>query len=55
MKTYAIWKDKKVIGYIQLTSEQASKLNSIKDIGLYFGFDQITNPEKYNESETLVS
>jgi hypothetical protein len=47
MKTYAIWKNKKVIGYIKLTEEQASILNNNKDIGLYFGFDKVTNPEKY--------
>lgn len=47
MKTYAIWKDKKVIGYIDLTEEQATTLNSNTEIGLYFGFDKVTNPEKY--------
>jgi len=46
MKNFAIWKDKKVIGYIELTPEQASKLNNI-NIGVYFGFDQVTVPEKY--------
>ena len=47
MKTYAIWKDRKVVDYIQLTEEQATHLNGIKDIGVYFGFDSKTNPKKY--------
>lgn len=47
MKTYAIWKNNKVIGYIQLTEKQVIILNSIEDIGLYFGFDKETRPEKY--------
>lgn len=47
MKTYAIWKDKKVIGYIELTEQQKELLNGIQGIGVYFGFDAKTNPEKY--------
>lgn len=47
MKKFAIWKDKQVIGYIELTEEQKNELNKIKDIGVYFGFDRTTNPEKY--------
>lgn len=47
MKTYAIWKDREVVDYIKLTEEQAAQLNSIKGIGIYFGFDPKTNPEKY--------
>ena len=39
MKTYAIWKDKEVVDYIQLTEEQVLQLNSIKEIGVYFGYD----------------
>ena len=46
MKTYAIWKDREVVDYIKLTEEQAAQLNSIKGIGIYFGFDSKTNPEK---------
>lgn len=49
MKKYAIWKDKEVIDYIQLTEEQVKQLNSIKGIGVYFGFDKTTNPEKYGK------
>lgn len=49
MKTYAIWKDKKVIGYIDLTEEQANMLNKNTETGLYFGFDRVTNPELYNK------
>lgn len=47
MEKYAIWKDGVVIGYISLTEAQKNKLNSIKEIGLYFGFDRTTKPEKY--------
>ena len=49
MKKYAIWKNGKVIDYIELTEEQARKLNGIHGIGLYFGFDKITNLEKYEQ------
>lgn len=48
----AVWKDKKVIGYIHLTDEQSEELNSLKDIGIYIGFDKVTNPQAYiNEFE----
>ena len=47
MKTYAIWKNKKVIGYVDLTEEQAKELNSNNETGLYLGFDRITNPKRY--------
>jgi hypothetical protein len=50
METYAIWKCHEVIGYIELTHEQKEKLNSM-DLGLYIGFDEITNPEKYSEQQ----
>ena len=30
-----------------ITEEQATHLKGIKDIGVYFGFDSKTNPEKY--------
>ena len=47
MKLYAIWKDKRVIGYINLTDEQANTLNDNKEMNLYFGFDEVTKPELY--------
>ncbi len=47
MEKYSIWKNKKVIGYINLTEEQAKELNNNKEIELYFGFDKVLNPEKY--------
>lgn len=47
MKRYAIWKNHKVIGYIELTEEQRQLLNGIPGIGVYFGFDKVTQPEKY--------
>lgn len=46
MKTYAIWKDRKVIGYIQLTKEQKNTLNNIDNIGVRFDFDDVTSPER---------
>lgn len=54
MKTYAIWQDKKVIGYIDLTEEQRDRLNSIHGIGIYIGFDFKTNPEKYCNRDNEV-
>ena len=41
----------KVIDYIELTEEQARKLNGIHGIGLYFGFDKTTNLEKYEQKQ----
>lgn len=49
MTRYAIWKDKKVIGYIKLLEEQAETLNSVKGIDVYFGFDGTIKPEQYNK------
>ena len=47
MKKYAIWKDHKVIGYVDIPEESAKQLNRTKDIGIYLGFDKTTAPEKY--------
>lgn len=33
-----VWKDHKVIGHVTLSRKDADFLNSIKDIGVYFGF-----------------
>ena len=55
MKTYAIWKDKKVIGYIELTEQQKELLNGVQGIGVYFGFDNKTNPEKYLSENTNLT
>lgn len=52
MKKYAIWKNHKVIGYIELTEEQRQLLNGIPGIGVYFGFDKVTQPEKYVKNFT---
>lgn len=49
MKKFAIWKDHKVVGYIELTEEQKDTLNKIPNINVYFGFDEITAPEKYGK------
>ena len=35
MKKYAIWKDHKVIGYVDMPEESAKQLNGIKGIGIY--------------------
>lgn len=50
MKKYAIWKNKRVIGYVELTESQAEILNNTSDIGVYFGFDKKTNPERYSNT-----
>lgn len=47
MEKFAIWKDKEVIGYIDLTEEQRAVLNNTKGINVYFGFDKITRPDMY--------
>lgn len=49
MKKYAIWQNGKVIGYVEMPQESARKLNEIKGIGVYLGFDETTAPEKYKE------
>lgn len=43
----AVWKDKKVIGYVYLTDQQVDAFNIIEDIGIYIGFDKVTKPEAY--------
>ena len=47
MNKYAIWKDHKVIDYIELTNQQRQTINSIPDLGIYIGYDAATNPELY--------
>ena len=47
MKKYAIWKDHKVIGYVDMPEESAERLNGTKNIGIYLGFDKTIAPEKY--------
>ena len=56
MEKCAIWKDHKVVGYIDLTEEQKRILNKVPGIGVYFGFDRTTRSEKYAESykQTLI-
>lgn len=53
MKKYAIWKDHKVVGYIELTEEQKETLNKIPGIGVYFGFDRVTQSDRYEEDRKL--
>ena len=36
MEKCAIWKDHKVVGYIDLTEEQKRILNKVPGIGVYF-------------------
>lgn len=47
MRKYAIWKNHEVIGYIELTEEQKETLNGTHGIDVYFGFDKMTEPERY--------
>lgn len=50
MKKCAIWKNHKVVVYIDLTEEQKRILNEVPGIGVYFGFDRTTRLEKYAKS-----
>ncbi|MFG6378278.1 MAG: hypothetical protein K1W19_08195 [Lachnospiraceae bacterium] len=36
LEKYAIWKDHKIIGYVELTEEQKESLNGTKGIDVYF-------------------
>ncbi len=49
MELFAIWKDHKVIGYIELTEEQRQILNGTSGIDVYFGYDRLIKPEMYND------
>lgn len=58
MNKYAIWKNHKVIGYIELTDLQRQTINSVPDLGIYIGYDAATNPELYpgsNECKLRIS
>lgn len=46
-KTFAIWRNHKVIGYCDIAKEVAEKANCANNAVFYFGFDSVTNPEKY--------
>lgn len=50
MEKYAIWKNHKVIGYIDLTNEQKEQLNGTHGIDVYFGFDDRLKPEMYEKT-----
>lgn len=47
LKTFAIWENHQVIGYCDITQEVADKANEASNAKFYFGFDKVTNPEKY--------
>lgn len=51
MEKFAIWKDHKVIGYIELTETQRQTLNGISGIDVYFGYDKVTRPEMYDDTD----
>lgn len=48
IKKFAIWRNHKVVGYCNITQEAADKANKANNAFYYFGFDGVTNPEKYN-------
>ena len=52
MIKFAIWKDHKVIGYIDLTEEQRQTLNGTHGINVYFGYDRVLRPDLYNDTNT---
>lgn len=47
VKTYAIWRNRKVIGHCDITEKAADKANRSTHLAYYFGDDWVTNPEKY--------
>lgn len=47
IKTFAIWRNAKVVGYCDITQETADRANKAENATFYFGFDCVTNPEKY--------
>lgn len=46
-KRYAIWHNHKVIGYCDIPKEVAEKANGANNAEFYFGFDEVTAPERY--------
>lgn len=40
MEEFAVWKNHKAIGHIELTEEQRQALNNISGIDVYFGNDE---------------
>ena len=47
MKKYAIWQNHAVVGYCELDEKTARKANVASNAYFYFGFNKVTNPEKY--------
>lgn len=47
IKTFAIWRNGSVIGYCDISQEVADRANNAENATFYFGFDCVTNPEKY--------
>ena len=47
LKKYAIWRNHEVIGYCEINKATADKANKANNAYFYFGFDKVTNPEKY--------
>ena len=47
LKKYAIWRNHEVIGYCEIDKATADKANKASNAYFYFGFDKVTNPEKY--------
>jgi hypothetical protein len=46
-KKYAIWRNHNVIGYCDITEKTAKHANGASNAKFFFGFDRVTNPEKY--------
>ena len=47
VKKFAIWRNHEVVGYCNITQEAADKANMANNAFYYFGFDPVTNQEKY--------
>ena len=53
-KLFAIWQDNTTKGYIALTEEQRDAINNLPNAGLYIGYDRLTSPDMYAESDKVA-
>ena len=51
-KTFALWQDHTVKGYVTLTEEQRQAINRLPDVGMYIGYDKTTKPELYQSEKS---
>lgn len=53
VRTYAIWRNRKVIGYCEITWKAAEKANGASNAEFYFSDDPVTCPKKYERVHGL--